>query len=89
LSVVTEQEDCQQEFQHVQTALSACCYPRWSMDLVAKQQRARNVKQVKQTKKARQTSGVQVVVPCVKGLTEAISRICHLPVNRTEQYAMS
>jgi len=45
------------------------------MDLVEKQQRARDVKQVKQTKKARQTSGVQVVVPYVKGLTEAVSRI--------------
>ena len=51
--IVTEQEDCQQELQHVQTALSACCYPKWSMDFVEKQQRARDVKQAKQTKKAK------------------------------------
>ena len=42
---------------------------------MVQQQRDRDVKQVKQTKKVRQTSGVQVVIPYVKRLSEAVSRI--------------
>ena len=74
-TIVSEKDDHQEEIQHVQTALTACCYPKWSMDLVAKQQKTKDMKQVKQIKKGSQKCGIQVVIPYVKGLSEAVSRI--------------
>jgi len=49
----------------------------WCQSLLSSESLVSSIglKQVKKTKKVRQTSGVQVVVPYVKGLTEAVSRI--------------
>ena len=42
---------------------------------MAKQKKAKDMQQVKQKKKERQSCGIQVVIPYVNGLSEAVSRI--------------
>jgi len=60
----------------VKEALSVCGYPEWSFKLVEQQMKAQNIKK----KESRHTESggnrdVQVVIPYVKGLSEACARI--------------
>jgi hypothetical protein len=75
-NIVTEEEDRKNEVEHVKEALSVCGYPEWSFKLVEKQMKAENIK--KKTSRHTESGGnrdVQVVIPYVKGLSEACARI--------------
>ena len=76
-NIVTEEQDRKQEEHHIQTALTCCGYPEWSINK-AKSQMATS-KQKKVTRKlTRQHSDVNkttVVIPYVQDLSEAVTRV--------------
>jgi len=76
-NIVTEEQDRKQEEHHIQTALTCCGYPEWSINK-AKSQMATS-KQTKVTRKlTRKHSDVNkttVVIPYVQDLSEAVTRV--------------
>jgi len=75
-SIVTEEDDRKKEEEHVAKALSKCGYPPWTIDRVKQDIVEKSLKD--EAKKAKNTRGNHkgmVVVPYVKGLSEAFGRI--------------
>ena len=74
-SIVTEENDRKKE-EHVAKALSKCGYPPWTIDRIKQDIMEKSLKD--ETKKVKTTRGNykgMVVVPYVKGLSEAFARI--------------
>ncbi|XP_072025331.1 uncharacterized protein [Amphiura filiformis] len=72
-SIISEQEDIAEEKSHINSALKKCGYPNWSFDKAkkAKEGKSKN-SNLKNTNV--ETKG-QVVLPYVKGTSEALRRI--------------
>jgi len=73
---VTEEDDRKKEEEHVAKALSKCGYPPWTIDRVKQDIVVTYLKD--EAKKAKNTRGNHkgmVVVPYVKGLSEAFAKI--------------
>ena len=75
-SIVTEEDDRKKEEEHVAKALSKCGYPTWTIDRVKQDIVEKSLKD--EANKAKNTRGNHkgmIVVPYVKGLSEAFARI--------------
>ena len=73
LCLVTEIEDRKQEDFHVEEALRACRYPKWTFNKVRSQIES---KRDKKTRKQRDSSQQpMVVIPYVENVSEAVARI--------------
>jgi len=75
-SIVTEEDDRKKEEEHVAKVLSKCGYPPWTIDRVKQDIVEKSLKD--EAKKVKNTGGNHkgmVVVPYVKGLSEAFARI--------------
>ena len=75
-SIVTEEDDRKKEEEHVAKALWKCGYPPWTIDRVKQDIVEKSLKD--EAKKVKNTRGNHkgiVVVPYVKGLSEAFARI--------------
>jgi len=75
-SIVTEEDDRKKEEEHVAIAHSKCGYPPWTIDRVKQDIVEKSLKE--EAKKAKKTRGDHkgmVVMPYVKGLSEAFARI--------------
>jgi len=75
-SIVTEEDDRKKKEEHVAKALSKCGYPPWTIDRIKQDIMEKSLKD--ETKKVKTTRGNykgMVVVPYVKGLSEAFARI--------------
>ena len=70
--LVTEIEDRKQEDLHVEEALQACGYPKWTLNKVRRQIES---KRDKKTRKQRDSSQRPVVIPYVENVSEAVARI--------------
>ena len=73
---MTEEDDRKKEEEHVAKALSKCGYPPWTIDRVKQDIVVTYLKD--EAKKAKNTRGNHkgmVVVPYVKGLSEAFAKI--------------
>jgi len=75
-SIVTEEDDRKKE-EHVDKALSKCGYPPWTIDRVKQLDIVeKSLKdEAKKAENARGNHKGMVVVPYVKGLSEAFARI--------------
>ena len=70
------EEDDQKNEEHVAKALSKCGYPRWTIDRVKQDIMEKSLKDAaKKVKNTRGNHKGMVVVPYVKGLSEAFARI--------------
>ena len=75
-SIVKEEGDRKKEEEHVAKALSKCVYPPWTIDRVKQDIVEKSLKdEAKKTKDTRGKHKGMVVVPYVKGLSEAFARI--------------
>ena len=77
-SIVTEEEDQRKEEDHVKKALNTCGYPDWTVNKVKNSIRRKRAEGKDQKKKKKDPGNRQkgtVVVPYVKGLSEAYARI--------------
>jgi len=73
---VTEEDDRKKEEEHVAKALSKCGYPPWTIDRVKQDIVEKSLKdEAKKVKNTRGNHKGMVVVPYVKGLSEAFARI--------------
>ena len=71
--LITEIEDRRQEDLHVEEAIRACGYPKWTFNKVRHQSES---KRDKKTRKQRDSSQRPVVViPYVENVSEAVARI--------------
>jgi len=74
-SIVTEEDDRKKE-EHIAKALRKCGYPPWTIDRVKQDIVEKSLKdEAKKVKNTRGNHKGMVVVPYVKGLTEAFARI--------------
>jgi len=81
---VTEEDDRKKEEEHIAKALSKCGYPHWTIDRVKQDIVEKSLKD--EAKKVQNTRGNHkgmVVVPYVKGLSEAFARILKSHGNST------
>jgi hypothetical protein len=75
-NIVTESEDREQEEKKIEEALKKCGYPEWAFKLVKKQIAEKKEKdKVKNRDKKTEKSKGMVVIPYVKGLSEALDRV--------------
>jgi len=74
-SIVTEEDDRKKE-EHVAKTLNKCGYPPWTIDRVKQDIVEKSLKdEAKKVKNTRGNHKCMVVVPYVKGLSEAFARI--------------
>jgi len=75
-SVVTEEDEGKEEEEHVAKAISKCGYPPWTIDRVKQDMVEKSLKdEAKKVKNTRGNHRGMVVLPYVKGLSEAFARI--------------
>jgi len=75
-SIVTDEDDRKKEEEHVAKELSKCGYPPWTIDRVKQDIMEKYWKdEAKKVKNTRGNHRGMVVVPSVKGLSEAFARI--------------
>ena len=75
-SIVTEEDDRKKEEEHVAIAHSKCGYPPWTIDRVKQDIVEKSLKdKAKKAKNRRGNHKGMVVMPYVKGLSEAFARI--------------
>ena len=72
-TIVTEEEDRQEEDIKINQALNLCGYPQWAIDKV-KSNRAKPKQQKKHDKDEKEKSKGLVVIPYIEGLSERLSR---------------
>ncbi|WAR09544.1 hypothetical protein MAR_034620 [Mya arenaria] len=78
-NLVTETEDRDKEEEHVKQALGQCGYPDWTIkrvktEILKRKNENKDKKKVKHTDRDNKSKGM-VVIPYVKGLSEAVSRV--------------
>ena len=79
-NLVSEEKDRQAEEKHIKDALSHCGYPPWSIKRVKndimkkKDQECTNKRKKKKSENENKSKGM-VVIPYIKGLSEAVSRV--------------
>ncbi|XP_072039088.1 uncharacterized protein [Amphiura filiformis] len=74
-TIVTEEQDKEEEEKKIQEALQTCGYPKWSFEKVKDQmQSVKPKKSAKKTDDSTRSRGM-VVLPYVKGVTERVSRV--------------
>ncbi|XP_072017038.1 uncharacterized protein [Amphiura filiformis] len=69
-TVISDQVDCDEEKLHITEALSKCGYPKWAFDRLNKPKDTS-----KPPKDSTNTNKGQVVIPYVKGISDALKRI--------------
>ena len=74
-SVITDLTDKEEEKSHINSALEKCGYPKWSFDKVSKRKELANAKKGNSKDNNGKVSKGQVVLPYVKGTSEALRRI--------------
>jgi len=76
-NIVTEEQDRKQEEHHIQTALTHCGYPDWSISKVKSQMATSKHKKVtrKLTRQHPDGNKTTVVLPYVQDLSEAVTRV--------------
>ena len=78
LSVVTEKEDQEREIEHIRSALNGCGYPQWTITQIVEQAgkktKDKQGRGKRQRDSERKTKG-KVVIPYVKSVSEALSRM--------------
>ena len=78
--VVSEDVDKIREEEHIRQALSRCGYPKWTVDKVKNDmKRKEEEEKTKRRGKKEKENKIRgmVVIPYVKGLSEAVSRVFH------------
>ena len=77
INIVTEEQDRKQEEHHIQTALTHCGYPDWSISKVKSQMATSKHKKVtrKLTRQHSDVNKTTVVIPYVQDLSEAVTRV--------------
>jgi len=74
--VVTEEEDRRQEEEHITSSLKKCSYPARSIRKATKDMQNKGYKRIKKASQKKETkSRATVIIPYMKGLSEALSRI--------------
>ncbi len=74
-TLVSDDAEKKKEEQHIEKALGACGYPRWTMKKVKEQKARKGSKPKKQeTKQNQEKAKGMVVIPYIEGLSEAFER---------------
>ncbi len=74
-TVVTKQEDKMKEEKHIEEALGACGYPKWTIKRVKDKKSASKSQNKQQKSEKSEKSRGMVVIPYVKGLSESVDRV--------------
>ncbi|XP_072022972.1 uncharacterized protein [Amphiura filiformis] len=74
-SIVTEEEDKQQEEARVKQALNRCGYPNWAIEKVKQQMTDKSKAKKKQKDKTAEKNNGMVVIPYVQGVSERLQRV--------------
>ena len=73
--LITEKEDKEVEEQHIRRALTKCGYPSWTFTKIRKQMLIQKEDKKKSRKEVKDKNRGLIVIPYVKGVSEAISRV--------------
>ena len=78
-NVITEEADKEKEEKHLKSVLKVCGYPEWSIKVVKenreKKKEQKKSKKSKKKEKEDEKSRGQVVLPYIKGVSEAVERV--------------
>ena len=73
-SVITEQQDREEEESHINQALKACNYPSWAINKGKREVQRNNNKEEKKKRGSRPENLGMVTLPYIRGITERIQR---------------